>query len=158
MSARLALAVFVLAGCSSPTGQPPLEQRVVAALETGWQRAGLPEPEDGCELDLFAVEFPTAAEFDQRCYPATTATAHACFVERLLHHPAMGLYSRAYPTAQIRPQEPPETVERLAVHELAHWLCRCALGRWDYDAGHTDERVWRPHEGSAEAIAVDELQ
>ena len=163
--AALALIVFsalVAVSCASPVGQPPLEQRVVAAMETGWASAGLPDIPDGrrtgCHLDLFAVEFPTATEFDLRCYPATTATAHACFRERLLHHQAMSLYSRSYPTAQISPSEPPETAEGLAVHELAHWLCRCVLGYWDYDYDHSDTRVWRPYAGSAEDVARAELR
>jgi hypothetical protein len=155
-----ALAIVLLCSCSHDTQHTSLEQRVIAATEEGWQRAGLPELGEHCDVDLFRIEYPTAEEFDRICYPATTETAHSCFVVRLAEHPAMELYSRSYPSAQIRPNELVKNVPGLAVHELLHGLVGCTLDRplrdpWDYY--HSDPRVWAPAQESAEVQARELL-
>lgn len=57
--------------------------------------------------------------------------------------------------AVIHPSERGPVVERLAVHELAHWLSYCTLGDMDYE--HTNGLVFLPkggtHNGSAEDVA-----
>jgi hypothetical protein len=135
---------LTLASCSSPTGQPALAQRIVAAEWEGWERAGLPEiDEDNCQTERFEVRFATAAEFNRLCRPATHDKQHACFRWLLVEHRAMQLYSIRKPVAIISPTLPEGAyVEGLALHELTHGLTHCVLYRGDYDYHHTDARIW----------------
>lgn len=131
------LGLAFLPGCSSPVSQAALPKRVAAATLEGWEAADLPKPPKHCALIWFAVYFPRDdAEYHGFC----PANSNAC------------LYGT---TAVIHPDQRGPVVERLAVHELAHWLSYCTLGTMDYS--HEDPRVWRPHEGSAETIAVRSL-
>jgi len=139
------LVLALLAACSSPTSQSPLEQRVLAATEAGWSAAGLPEPGERCYLDWFEVRFPDVAEFDRLCAPGTTATANGCF--RWLRVERSGLRETiSRPVAVIDPTLPAASiVEDLAAHELFHGLVYCTLKRDrldPYDASHSDKRVW----------------
>jgi hypothetical protein len=136
-----ALAAFALAfalSCTSPVGQPALQQRLVDAGLEGWAEAGLPDPPSTCGLQWFDVAFARdEAEFYAIC-PANAGGA--C------------LYGWV---VVIRPGLRGDVVERLAVHELMHLLRLCTLGSMGYD--HKDERVFGNDNGSAENEARDIL-
>jgi hypothetical protein len=148
--AALAIVVCValtLASCSSPTGQPELEQRVVAATLEAWDRMGLPEPdEERCQTERFEARFADPAEFAHLCRPYTADQVNGCLVWKLVEHRAMSLYSIRYPLAVVDARDvPDEAVKGLLVHELAHALIHCTLRRSyldSHDAGHTIPEVW----------------
>lgn len=151
--------LVALVACTSHISQSALERRVTIATLSGWAAMDLPDPGENCHVERLQVEFPDAAGFARICAPATADTAHACFKWRMRHdgRRAVGVY----PAAIISPDEPPEVVEELAVHELAHGLVACSLGRTlddPYDYEHTDERVWGFGVDTVERVAWEALK
>lgn len=145
MRSTLIFVLMVVVACLPDPSQQDFEVEAAQASKQGWEEQQLPEPRD-LSLERVEVRFPTTEDFDHYCYPATTKTAHACFRWLLLHHKAMGLYSREHAVVFVRPEEPDSTVGHLVIHELMHAFVSRSLPRpsndpFDYE--HTLADVWR---------------
>lgn len=162
---RALLLAALLAACAHEEQYAePADDLVAAVTVDAWEARGLPEPnEKHCQTERFRIEWAAdPADFLRLCQVPTTA-AFACFRWRLEVHPAMGLFSRVYPAAILRPDVGADLVEGLGVHELLHGLIYCVLDRPlddPYDYNHTDPRVWIGPGGdtSAEAVARAALE
>ncbi len=151
----------LLAACA-PSRDPsdPLDVLagdVYAAVDTAWADAELPAIDDRGDychhLDSFAIATPaTEAAFLASCPPDSEGRiGWACLDYGYLR----GARTRLYPVAVMHPWLAVDRWASQAAHELTHAFTLCAgLGK---QRTHADPRIWRPHAGSVEAVAVAAL-
>lgn len=152
---RAAVLAGVLAvGCATtggtlvPAGAPPqttLEARAAAASMNAWRAAGLPVTPSAKGMAELRIELPESqAAYEARCPPGLLGESQAC----------LRWLGWDVPVAVVSPGVARAAVARAAVHEWMH-AAGYRFGLWpDYDAAHTDVRVWEPSGAEAAAKAA----